>query len=400
MTDGGGDRLRVGVNLLWLVPGVVGGSEELMVRLLGGLAELAPDDLDVELFALEDLVRAHPELVEAFPTTTVALRGRAKPLRVAAETTWLPARARRRRLDLVHHAGGVVPLVRGTPSVVTVHDLQPLDQPQNFSRVKVAYLRAMLPRTVRAARLVLTPSRAAADRVVDRLGVPRERLRVVPHGLDPSLLEPVAEEEVARVRQRYDLGPRWIAYPVITYPHKNHRVLVEAFARLATVHPDLHLVLPGGVGPAEGEVAAAIAAHDHRDRIHRLGRVPRADLDALLAGAVAVAFPSRYEGFGNAALEAMALGTPVVAADATALPEVVGEAGDLVGPDDVEGWAAALGRILDDPDRAARMAAAGRARARGRTGLASARELAAAYRDAATAGGGGGPDSGTTVTGG
>src|SRR5690606_16446465 len=146
-------------------------------------------------------------------------------------------------------------------------------------------------------------------------------------------------------------GP-YVVHPAITYPHKNHLVLLEAVSRV----PGLHAVLTGGPAGNEEAVTRRAAAPDLAGRVHRLGRVPRADLDALLAGAVALAFPSRYEGFGVPVLEAMALGCPVAAADATALPEVVGDAGLLVGPDDVAGWAEALGRLSGDAGERRRLA--------------------------------------------
>ena len=371
----------MGVNLLWLVPGVVGGSEEYTVRLLHGLADLALPDVDVELFALDDLRRAHPDLVARFPTHTIGLRGRAKALRVAAETTWLPVEVRRRHLDVIHHPGGVVPLFTGGAAVVlTVHDLQPLDHPENFSRVKVAWLRAMLPRSIRAAEIVLTPSRWAAEQVEGRFGLATGQVRTVRHGLEPASFKRVAEDEVERVRATYRLPARWIAYPVITYPHKNHVTLIEAFTALVGGRSDVDLVLTGGEGPAEPAVRAAIASSGVADRIHRVGRVARDDLDALLAGAAVVAFPSRYEGFGVGVLEAMARGVPVVVADSTALPEVVGDAATLVGADDVAGWAEAVAAVLDDPGLARRRSQAGRAQAVTFTNWAAADELVDAYR--------------------
>ncbi len=384
MTAGGADRpLRVGVNLLWLVPGVVGGSEEYTTRLLHGLADLAPPDLDVHLFGLDELTEAHPELVGRFPLTTVSLRGRLKPLRVAAETTWLPLQARRHHLDVVLHAGGVVPLVAGARGVVlTIHDLQPLDLPQNFSRVKVAYLRAMLPRSARRADVVTTVSRTSGRRVVERLGVDPAVVRPVRYGMTSDMSGPVPEAEIDRVRARYRLGGRWLLYPVITYPHKDHATLVAAFAGIAATHPDVDLVLTGGEGPSEGAVRDAIAASGVADRIRRPGRVPRRDLDALLAGATAVPFPSQYEGFGNGALEALARGTPVVAADDTSLPEVVGPGGLFVEPGDVAGWTSALARILDDHDLRVALGAAGRAHAAAFTEDDAAHALADALRAA------------------
>ncbi len=389
-SDGPARPLRVGVNLLWLVPGVVGGSEEYTVRLLHGLADLAPPDLAVELYALDELRTAHPELVDRFPIRTIGLRGRAKALRVAAETTWLPAWARRRRLDVVLHAGGVVPLaVGGARVVLTVHDLRPLEAPEGFSRTKVAYLRAMLPRSVRRADVVTTPSRTVAQTVEARFPEVRE-VRPVPHGIGPELFGPVPDHELDRVRATYGLAGRWLVYPVITYPHKDHLTLVRSFGAVAARHPDVDLVLTGGEGPAEDEVRAAIAASPAVGRIHRVGRVPRPDLDALIAGAAAVPFPSRYEGFGNGALEALARGVPVVASDATSLPEVVGPGGLLVPPGAVEAWAAALDRILSDQALAARLGAAGRAHATGYSEEAGARALAGALRSAGADSGPGG----------
>ncbi len=383
------DRLKVGVNLLWLVPGVVGGSEEYVTRLLRGLADLDAPDLDVRLYGLDELAAAHPDLAERYPLRTVPLRGRLKGLRVAAEATWLAAQVRRERLDVIWHPGGVVPpLTGGAATVLTVHDLRPLDLPEGFSRTKVAYLRAVLPRSVRRADQVTAPSQQVVDQIVARFGIPRERARPIPHGIGPALFEAVPEAEVARVRQTYDLAGRWLLYPVITYPHKDHVTLVRAFARLAAAHPDVDLVLTGGVGPAEAAVREAIAASGVADRVRRPGRVPRADLDALLDGAAAVAFPSRYEGFGNGALEASARGTPVVASDATSLPEVVGDGGLLVPPGDVAAWADALSRVLDDPALAARLGAAGRAHAATFTDRAGAEVLLFTIRTAADSDGG------------
>jgi alpha-1,3-rhamnosyl/mannosyltransferase len=152
------------------------------------------------------------------------------------------------------------------------------------------------------------------------------------------------------VRRRFRLPGPFVLYPAITYPHKNHVMLIEAFALLRATHPDAVLVLTGGAGSCEPEVATAIERCGVGRSVRRLGRVSRSEVDGLFAAASAVAYPSRYEGFGLPVLEALGAGTPVVAADAASMPEVLGGAGQLVDPDDPEAWAAALGRVLDrDP---------------------------------------------------
>src|SRR5579859_2773376 len=175
--------LRVGVNLLWLVPGVVGGSEEYTTRLLAGVANERPDDIDLVLFVLRPFLAAYPELAAAFPTDAIPLSGRVKEARVAAEATWLAWRSARRQVDLVHHAGGTMPVVRSRPGIVTVYDLQPLLLPAHFRPLKRRYLEWRIPPSIRKARLVLTQSEDSKRSVVTRLGADPDRIAVVPPGI-------------------------------------------------------------------------------------------------------------------------------------------------------------------------------------------------------------------------
>jgi alpha-1,3-rhamnosyl/mannosyltransferase len=168
----------------------------------------------------------------------------------------------------------------------------------------------------------------------------------------------------------------------ITWPHKNHPLLVEAFAAVAYADTDVDLVLTGGEASGEGRLRDEIARHRLEGRVRRTGRIPQADLDGLLTGATALTFPSRFEGFGAPVLEAMSRGCPVIAADATALPEVVGDAGILVPADDAAAWSGAMTALLHDDARRSSLAAAGRARVAGFGWDASAAALEAAYRDA------------------
>jgi alpha-1,3-rhamnosyl/mannosyltransferase len=355
--------MRVGVNLLWLVPDDVGGTEDYAVRLLAGIAERAPADIDIALFALPAFRAAHPDLVARFPTAYAPVAGGHRMARVAVESSWLAAQARRRKLDLVHHLGGTVPLLRGAPAMVTIHDLQPLLRPETFRPVKRRYLQAMLPWSVRSARRVEAVSRFTADGIIERLHVPPDRLDVVPHGIDPDLVRPT-DAAIEAVRGRYGVGERWFTFPSVTYPYKNHALLVRAFATVAAADPDVSLVLTGRPDTAEPDLLAEITRLGLGDRVCRTERIRRADVDALIAGAVAVLLPSTFEGFGAPALEAMALATPVVAARAASLPEVVADAGLIANPHDADDWSRAMALLLNDEAERTRLIEAGLVRAR------------------------------------
>jgi alpha-1,3-rhamnosyl/mannosyltransferase len=371
--------VRVGCNLLWLVPDRVGGSEEAAVALLREIAAQRPDDLDYRLYALDDFALAHPDVVDLFPTRLAHLTGRLKPLRVGAENTWLASETRKDELDLVHHMNAVLPLVRRAPGVVTVHDLQPFDLPQNFHPVKRRYVHATVPRSVRGAEMVITPSEFVRQGVIDRFGVAPDKVRTTRWGVDAPR---EADVTVGQVQDRYGLSPRWFVLNAMTWPHKNHALLVQAFATVAAKEHDVTLVLTGGAAQQEEAIASAIDHLGLRGRVRRTGRIPRSDLLAVLRGATALTFPSRYEGFGLPVLEAMSLGTPVIAADTTSIPEVAGDAAVLLDPDDVDAWSAAMLELLGDEAARARLVEAGRRRVAEFSWATTAAQTIQVYRDA------------------
>ncbi len=372
---------RIGVNLLWLVPGVVGGSEEHTTRLLRALAQRLADhdDLEVVLFVNRLFGSAHPDLVEKFQTVVAPLHGSNKLLRVLAESTWLPWASARHRIGLMHHAGGTIPAVRTCPAIVSIHDLQPLAFPENFSRVKRTYLATAIPRSARRARRVLVLTEWVRADVMRRTGVPEDRVVVVSPGTTPPER---SLSDVSKLLERHDvIGRPFFLYPAITYPHKNHRVLVDALVELLETHPDAVLVLTGGAGPSEKDVLALIDQLGIRENVRKPGRISADDLEALYGEAAALAFPSLYEGFGIPVLEAMSRGCPVLAAHTTALPEVVGDAGVLIDPDSPDLWAEAMRRVLDDGDWRHDLVGAGLKRSGEYTWSRSAATLENLYRE-------------------
>lgn len=347
---------RIGINLAWMVPGVVGGSEDAWVAALRAVrAPATAAGLEPVLFALPSFREAHPEVADSYEVHELGVNGRSKVRRVLAENVELDGRMRRAGIVMAHHAGGVVPPRSGLPSVLTVQDTQPLDLPANFSLVKRAYLGLLLGRSARSARAVTVPSEFVRRQLVHHAGVAEDKVTVVPWSVPAARDAPTAAQ-VEAVLTRHGITPPYVLYPAITYPHKDHATLLEAVASSTT---GVQLVLTGGAAACEEAVVERAGRGDLRGRVHRLGRVPRAELAALMAGAAAVAVPSRYEGFGLPALEAMAAGRPVVVSDAGSLPEVVGHAGLVVPAGDVAAWAVALDELVTDRALAARLVADG-----------------------------------------
>jgi glycosyltransferase involved in cell wall biosynthesis len=377
---------RVGINLLWMVPGVVGGSETYTTRLLSGLSEQSSPDLRYTLFTLPQFATAHPEFAADFDIAFAPVTGQWKSFRVAGENSWLTVQTRLRKIDLVHHAGGTIPVVHGARPVLTIHDLQYLFYPEYFTRTKLTWLRRMVPRSAETARVVLVPSEYTRRTVIERLSIDPSVVIVVPHGISPR--EP--RGPVPDLRERYELDGPIFLYPAASYPHKNHLLLLEAFKKLLSVHPKALLVLTGARAYMESVTAKQMEARIEDEietlgiegSVRRLGFVPADDLDALYQEAVATVFPSKFEGFGAPVLEAMSRACPVVASNATALPEVVGDHGLLVSPDNAEEWCETMCRLVEDDDLRHRLAKIGPERAREFTWARSAVILEDTYRHA------------------
>lgn len=372
-------RSRVLANLCSVVPAQVGGAEPYATRLLAAVASQIPDQapaVELELASMAGVRAAHPELGGlAWHETLWRPDSRAR--RAVVESTWLARLSS--GFDVVHHFGGRLPARRSGVSVLTVHDIQPLDLPANFSAMKRRYLGWALPRSVRAADLVVVPSQWVAERLAERLSVPAGHIRVVPptYARPRSFADgtgPGAEPSGSPVEQPF------VLYPAATYPHKNHATLLAAHTAVRARHHDLQLVLTGARGRAHAQVAEQVARTP--GAVH-LGWVDDARLASLMSDAAAVAFPSRYEGFGLPVLEAMQSGTPVIAADTTALPEVVGGCGTLVDPDDVDGWVDALSEARSGSSRIRRQVERALARAADFAPERAAGRLLEAWRAAA-----------------
>ncbi|MCH7790361.1 MAG: glycosyltransferase family 4 protein [Acidobacteria bacterium] len=365
---------RVGINLMWVLPGRVGGSEDYAVRTCSALASHCSSWSPV-IFASPELIEAHSESLGGLEVVARSLPTDARIVRIAAENTWLRSAARRVDVEVLHHVGGRMPAIgAGIPTVLTLHDLQPLDLTQNFSAIKRHYLRRAIPRSLSRADSVIAVSVHVADQIRERFDLPA--VEVVSAPFDNAQLSPAPQQPPEVVAMR---GAPFVLYPAVTHPHKNHATLLAAIGLLLDRDIAVNLVSTGGQGSAEVEFHAAVEELGLGDRVVRLGRVERPVLDRLLIDAAALVFPSTYEGFGIPLLEAMAAHCPIIAADTSAIPSVVGDAAILVPPDDPKAWADAIGSIVSGTLDATHIVARGRERVEAYTAQQTADRLANAY---------------------
>jgi len=367
----------IGINLLWLVPGDVGGTEEYTVRLLRALGQATGSG---GAFVTPRVVEAYPWLDTIGELAMAPDPGTSRLRRVGIEGTWLAHQAM--SCLFVHHFGGTIPAGNRTPAVTTIHDLQPLDQPDTFGRAKAWWLGRRLPIAVAESTRVLTPSQWVADSILARFDIDSARVRVIPSSHSNPAPQGGALQASPTAPERLGIGTRYILYPTITYPFKNHRVLVEAIAR---ADADVDLVFTGGAGAAHGDVLDAIDRLGVSTRVHVLGRLGAGDFDELFAGALALAFPSTYEGFGLPVIEAMARRIPVLASDLPVLREVAGAGACFVDPHDAGAWASAIERVANgrsaDGRSVEEMVTAGERRAADFDPTVSAGRLIAVYRE-------------------
>jgi glycosyltransferase involved in cell wall biosynthesis len=358
--------VHLGYSLLTLFPGRVGGSETNVRGLLGEFADgNGPERVTV--LANRFVAAAYGEY-ERGPVSLHHVRsyraGRSVPTRALAMATaralpWLAARDVP-PVDVVHYPV-TVPIPRShCPTVVTIHDLQHHDLPEFFSRAERAYRRWAYDGAARAATMVVATSEYTRGRVVELLGIPPDRVEVVPHGLDAERFTPVADRDEALLAG-LDLPERFVLYPANLWPHKNHGRLVDALA--VQREQDVDLVLTGQPWDRLERLMDRAARLGVGSRVRHLGFVEPPTLAAVYRAACAMVFPSLYEGFGAPPLEAMACGCPVAASLSGSLREVCEGAVLELDPESVESIAHALDRIVVDDDLRQQLRAAGKERA-------------------------------------
>lgn len=281
-------------------------------------------------------------------------------------------------IDAFHSPDFALPPVLGkTRTLVTVHDLSFLHLPWCFDPRLLDYLTENVPRAVRRADWVLADSENTRHDLVEHMGADGDRVTVIYPGVEPRFSPIEDRQALESVRHAYRLPQRFVLSLGTVQPRKNYAGLIVAFGQANL--EDVSLVIVGGKGWLYEDTFATVRRLGLEDRVMFAGYVNDADLPAFYNLAEGFALPSLYEGFGIPPLEAMACGIPVITADNSSLPEVVGDAALLVDAEDTDGLADALTRLVSDPALRRDLVARGLVRAARFSWERSARRLLETY---------------------
>jgi glycosyltransferase involved in cell wall biosynthesis len=299
------------------------------------------------------------------------------------ETTTMTAELLPHRLDVLHSPDFIPPRYTRYPAVITVHDLAFLLYPRFLTKQSARYYGQVDVAARRAAHIIAVSQSTRRD-VIKLLGVPSDKVTVIHEAAQP-LFRPLdraqARQHVASV---FGVEQDFILFVSTIEPRKNLPTLLEAFRKMRDVHRvEVKMVVAGRRGWLTEEMNDQIDKLQLNGHVHFLGAVPNEELLYLYNAAKVFALPSFYEGFGLPPLEAMACGTPIVVSNTSSLPEVVGDAGQLVDPNDVEAWSVVLWRVLSDENLRAEMCEKGLRRVASFSWERAARETLAVYHKAA-----------------
>jgi glycosyltransferase involved in cell wall biosynthesis len=277
----------------------------------------------------------------------------------AWEQFYLPGAARGKLLWSPNNTGPVSVAAQ----VCTFHDLIPLDRPEWFNARFAAWYGWLLPRLARRVQHIIAVSHFTKTRIVDRFGLAPENVTVVENGVDERFA-PRSSAEIAAVRKTLQIdSPHYILCVGSVEPRKNTSRLVQAWAQIQHRLPrEISLVIAGPKG--KSLVFSDVSFEQLPPRVQLTGYVADEQLPALYSGALAMVYPSLYEGFGLPLIEAMACGTPVVTSNTTSLPEVAGDAALLVDPLDVQSIADGIERLVESSSLQERLRVEGQERAK------------------------------------
>ena len=343
--------LKIGLNARLLADGSMRGWNRYAVNLVAALARSG----EAEILLLTDapVAAEHRAVFEQHDIRHRIREITSGPMPYPKwQEWWLPRVARSQRLDLLHtpfHFG--LPWFAPCPTVATLHDaIDVLHKRPWGQRIQLKSLlsRFYLWEARHRATGIITVSRFSATDLAGKLHIPKSKIAVIAEAADPLFHQPMETNGQRKVLRSYAVGSApYVFYVGGLEERKNMPLAVQALAKIKNL-TFMELVLAGGSRADIENLKELVKSLGLADRVRFLGRVPDADLPALYSGALALVYPSRWEGFGLQLVEAMATGCPVLASSAASLPEVLGNGGELFSPDDPDELAALFMKLQTD----------------------------------------------------
>lgn len=327
---------------------------------------------------LLDALRSYTPHIETMALDDGAVVAQRTDARIRREQFILPRLAHDSRADLLHLTGFAAPLRSRVPVLLTVMDLIGVLFSKNFPPASRFYWSRYLPLTLRAARHIHTLSENTKRDVIRLTRVPPERITVIPPGIHTRFRALEDSSLVENLRDHLKLPGRYYLFVSTLEPRKGIDTLLEAYAGIAGQVSE-QLVIVGKRGWYYQKLFDLVRTLNLEARVQFSDYLPEDDLPVVYNLATAFVFPSRYEGFGLPPLEAMACGTPVISSNAASLPEAIADAGILLAPNDIEGFARAMREVAENKALQNELRGKGLERAKFFSWERAAKEMAACY---------------------
>ncbi len=354
--------MRIGINALYLIPGHVGGTETYIRNLVKTLAKL-DDKNEYFIFISKESLGVFEKIAPQMEVICCPFNASRRPVRILWEQFILPLQILRRRIDVLLSAGMTAPFISSARSVLVLHDLQHENQPENFSRGQLFFLRTIIKLSAKSAAKIITLSKKAREDIIKYYKIPEDRVSIVHLAANNRSFYRRSESEKQEVLEKYSLPQKFILYLASSLPHKNYQRLLSAFKEVISEYPDLYLVLIGARDYGSPEIKAKIAELGIEANVSMLGWLPFEDIPLIYSASSMLIFPSLHEGFGIPVVEAMACGVPVVCSDIEPLIEVSGGAALLVDPLSEEAITEGIKTVLEDGELRSRLIQRGLKRA-------------------------------------
>ncbi|MFZ6017750.1 MAG: glycosyltransferase family 4 protein [Nitrospirota bacterium] len=339
--------MRIGINAIFLVAGEGGGIERYLRGLLKGLASIDKKN-EYIVFGNRDNAGTFG-LADNFREIVSPVSARVRPAKILWEQFVLPSQLKKEKVDVVLSVGNIAPKISFCPSIVIIYDLISFLHPENFSLSERLALRYLLHRTAKSADRIITVSESSRNGIMKWLGVPEDKISVIYGGYDENLREDTINAN--RVKDRFGIKNRFIFCVASTRKYKNLDGLVKAYNILKKKYDIAHkLVLAGHKDRYYEELQKIIKVSNLENVVIFTGFLQDDELLSLYSLADIFVYPSFYEGFGLPILEAMASGTPVVVSNMTSIPEVVGDAGLLFDPHNIDEMAEKIYSAIKNKD--------------------------------------------------